>query len=967
MKKVSSFFKLQKFVEQCNAFFIKKILTGIFVLCSFMSLFGQTPCPPQSGGLTLNPAFPGCQRATGTNDAFKVVLVLDESGSIGNARAEDEVETAVRGFASSLEGGATANGQLELAIVEFSSSARIAFNFTDVFNNGTGISTLVNNYLNNNYFPLGGTNFTNPLVLVRDQLSAADMVFFITDGEPEDSQSSYRSIANQIKCKGAYLFCIGVNIENNSRAIQNLQQISGDVFFPATRLQDGANIALESFVGLAECLSVLADDLVDDTPPTLTGCVDMQTIANSTDCGAMINFTPQAEDDCGIASLVCVPASGSFFPVGLTTVTCTATDNAGLTSTCTFTVTVSDTTAPVVITRNIEVPLGINRQVTITPQQIDNGSEDACGIADLSLDITLFDFSQLGENTVTLTVTDNSGNTAFGTAQVTVVDTVVSPPLSCPSNCSGDNTFLGVNAGLKNTTGKGNAFFGLNAGMNNTTGSFNSFFGTNAGSSNTEGSGNVFLGRQAGFNEQGSNKLYIANSSTNSPLIYGEFNNELLRINGRLEVRDGISLDGFEAKGNNLFAGLLAGEKNISGESNVFLGEGTGFNNTTGNFNTFVGRSAGRVNTKGSSNTYVGWDAGLFHIDGNHNTFIGARAGFSDVLAHGERNTYLGAGAGATSGNSGSGNVFIGYNVGRDQTVSNKLFIDNENVSNPLLYGDFQKNVVTVNGSLGIGIQDPERPIHLRATNAIFRIDRDRDDPGFAIVRYDNGFNNVWKSFYFYTRSSGPNNGKFVIADWGINVSGPSTPRFVISNNGNVGIGARFENLNNDATAKLHVDGSVRFQNLPTGTGQVLVIDNNGNVGVSNSLSRSGETSELTVKVEAQAQEIQALKEELAVIKASLNINSASSLLSNQAQLYQNQPNPFSQETTIRFSLPDAVQSATLYIYDMQGNPIKEIALNQRGESEVKLHAGVLKVGMYLYSLVADGQEVAMKRMIITR
>jgi hypothetical protein len=39
----------------------------------------------------------------------------------------------------------------------------------------------------------------------------------------------------------------------------------------------------------------------------------------------------------------------------------------------------------------------------------------------------------------------------------------------------------------------------------------------------SNGSGNVFLGYQAGYNETGSNKLYIANSSTSTPMIYGDF------------------------------------------------------------------------------------------------------------------------------------------------------------------------------------------------------------------------------------------------------------------------------------------------------------------------------------------------------------------------------------------------------------------------------------------------------------
>jgi len=70
------------------------------------------------------------------------------------------------------------------------------------------------------------------------------------------------------------------------------------------------------------------------------------------------------------------------------------------------------------------VQLDANGDATITTAIIDNGSNDACGIADLSIDITSFDCSNVGANTVTLTVTDNNGNTSICTSTVTVEDNV---------------------------------------------------------------------------------------------------------------------------------------------------------------------------------------------------------------------------------------------------------------------------------------------------------------------------------------------------------------------------------------------------------------------------------------------------------------------------------------------------------------------------------------------------------------
>jgi hypothetical protein len=56
------------------------------------------------------------------------------------------------------------------------------------------------------------------------------------------------------------------------------------------------------------------------------------------------------------------------------------------------------------------------------------------------------------------------------------------------------------------------------------------------------GSGNVFLGSSAGYYETTSNKLYIANSRTSEPLLYGEFDNQYLEINGSMTVDDSVGI-----------------------------------------------------------------------------------------------------------------------------------------------------------------------------------------------------------------------------------------------------------------------------------------------------------------------------------------------------------------------------------------------------------------------------------------
>jgi hypothetical protein len=103
------------------------------------------------------------------------------------------------------------------------------------------------------------------------------------------------------------------------------------------------------------------------------------------------------------------------------------------------------------------------------------------------------------------------------------------------SMTTGDsNTMLGHNSGFSITSEDDNVFIGYQSGYN-TTGSNNVTIGYQAGH-DAVGAGNVFLGRLAGYSEVGSNKLYIENSNSATPLIYGDFANDTVIINGSIKV-----------------------------------------------------------------------------------------------------------------------------------------------------------------------------------------------------------------------------------------------------------------------------------------------------------------------------------------------------------------------------------------------------------------------------------------------
>ena len=84
------------------------------------------------------------------------------------------------------------------------------------------------------------------------------------------------------------------------------------------------------------------------------------------------------------------------------------------------------------------------------------------------------------------------------------------------------------------------------------------------------------------------------------------------------------------------------------------------------------------------------------------------------------------------------------------------------------------------------------------------------------------------------------------------------------------------------------------------------------------------------------------------------------------ASLAQNTPNPFTERTTIRFTLPDNTRNAYIYIFDMSGKMQKQIPIDSSMQS-VTIEGYELSAGMYIYSLVIGGKEVKTRRMILSK
>ncbi len=282
-----------------------------------------------------------------------------------------------------------------------------------------------------------------------------------------------------------------------------------------------------------------------------------------------------------------------------------------------------------------------------------------------------------------------------------------------------NNLFLGTQSGYFNNNGNYNSFFGYRSGYNNLGGSNNLFLGYESGLSNTSGSDNTFIGYRSGYNNTtGNTNLFIGYQSGYSNTS-GGYNLFVGRFSGYLN----------STGSNNTFFGTQAGMSNTIGTDNLFIGSVAGVANTLGNYNIFLGSGAGNANTTGYRNTFIGYMAGYNNLTGESNTCFGQYSGYG--ITDGFYNIYIGSSTGGLNAsgarnitigdqslyynetgyqntvigyqggynNKGFGNVFLGCYAGYNETTgSNRLYIENSAVTKPLIYGEFDRNIVVING-----------------------------------------------------------------------------------------------------------------------------------------------------------------------------------------------------------------------------------------------------------------------------
>jgi MYXO-CTERM domain-containing protein len=177
----------------------------------------------------------------------------------------------------------------------------------------------------------------------------------------------------------------------------------------------------------------------DTTAPTLACPADVLAEATSTS-GAPVSYPPAtASDAVSTPTLTYSWAAGSTFPMGTNTVTATASDAAGNSATCSFKVTVRDSTPPVLlcpahVMAEATSPSGAT--VTYPLATVSDAVTASPAVAYSKASGTPF---PLGTTQVTVTAVDNAGNSATCTFSVTVQDTTA-PTLSCPASLTREAT-----------------------------------------------------------------------------------------------------------------------------------------------------------------------------------------------------------------------------------------------------------------------------------------------------------------------------------------------------------------------------------------------------------------------------------------------------------------------------------------------------------------------------------------------
>ncbi len=594
------------------------------------------------------------------------------------------------------------------------------------------------------------------------------------------------------------------------------------------------------------------------------------------------------------------------------------------------------------------------------------------------------------------------------------------------TNQSSGGTFSGFESGQFNTSGDFNTFYGFRSGRNNTNGTGNSFFGGNSGLGNISGNNNVFIGGSAGItNTTGNLNTTIG---TGSNVFSGNLTNataigsgSVVRFSNNMILGDNTVNVGIGLSGNALGPqDKLEINSNVSGVSGLQFRQLTSANipvanpgtgvlavNAAGKVIYVTGGGTGTVNNAQNGTSLVG---PIVELGGNpliHCTevplngfdffFSGNGVPFANQVAIGK-----------------ACNVFpfpvAKLDVLQSSTTTNSIGINVENTDN----GTAQTPAATSRGVVSIVsntstnnriagffstpmIPVPGIPYAIFVPNLSGHVNF-----GYSVLGTTSDLVEINGNININGDINGTGNFNYTSdAQLKTNISDFHGGLSIVKQ-----INPVYYNFNGKAqtkTSETHI-GAIAQQ---IGTIAPFAVDT---FQAKLDTSDANFTKLLSIKSEALVyMTINAIKQldSLNTIKDSLISNlltrvsaletTVNSCCSNNnfkigsgsnnktgkpgesgsinvelknsedALLYQNEPNPFGEQTTIRYYIPENAGKAEVVFYDEFGRIIKSVEIMEKGNGKLDVNTASLASGIYSYSLIVNGVSKNTKRMVRSR
>jgi trimeric autotransporter adhesin len=470
-------------------------------------------------------------------------------------------------------------------------------------------------------------------------------------------------------------------------------------------------------------------------------------------------------------------------------------------------------------------------------------------------------------------------------------------------------TYYGTGAG---TLGLGSCYFGYQAGKSSTGGSegsesYNSFFGELCGQATTTGIANTAIGYQSLF----SNTTHGQNTAIGFKCLHQNQANSNTGVGA-------FALDANTTGSSNTAVGTSSLTANNIGNGNSALGTSslssiTGDENSAvgylalrfnrASFNTAIGALASKENETGVGNTSAGHRSMAENFSGHYNSAFGTQA-LNDNET-GWVNSAFGAFSGPTAINL-TNTTALGYNA--IPTASNQVRIGNSNVTSiggKVMWSTFSDGRFkreVREDVSGLEFINKLRPVS-------YTVDQTAVDKFLRIP--DNVAQQKASLRTLHVRETG-----FIAQE----------VETIIKKSGYVFDGVEVPQNDGD-----HY--SIRYA--------AFVVP-------------------LVKAVQELTQEVESLKKQIGTPSTTTTDNTSGSIL------FQNTPNPFSLDTEISMSLPEAIAEASIIVYNLEGKQLKSLPIRSRGKAAVKIQGNELSAGMYIYALIADGKIIDTKRMILT-